>query len=120
MEAGAEAGVIAPLSINDAADLQDFFQREISDLFDHKGKSLPLFLYDNADIAFDPKHAHIRTRDVKKLSRLPFICGVKVSASRKVLGNYTKGAQHFKDQGEFGIYIGNAMLMCINYPATQL
>lgn len=111
LEAGADAAVIAPLSIGGAIDIQDFFQRQLSDLFDHKGKSLPLFLYDNADIAVDPKLAHIRTRDVKKLSRLPFICGVKVSASRKVLGNYTKGAQHFKDKGEFGIYIGNAMLM---------
>jgi dihydrodipicolinate synthase/N-acetylneuraminate lyase len=111
LEAGADAAVIAPLSIGDVTNIQDFFQREISDLFDHKGKSLPLFLYDNADIAVDPKLSHIRTRDVKKLSRLPFICGVKVSASRKVLGNYTKGASHFKDKGEFGIYIGNAMLM---------
>lgn len=111
LDAGADAAVIAPLSIGDAADIQDFFQRQISDLFDHKGKWLPLFLYDNADIAVDPKLAHMRTRDVKKLSRLPFICGVKVSASRKVLGNYTKGASHFKDKGEFGIYIGNAMLM---------
>jgi dihydrodipicolinate synthase/N-acetylneuraminate lyase len=111
VEAGADAAVIAPLSLHDAADMQDFFQREVSDLFDHLGKSLPLFLYDNADIAVDPKHLHMRTRDVKKLSRLPFVCGVKVSASRKVLGNYTKGALHFKDKGEFGIYIGNAMLM---------
>jgi dihydrodipicolinate synthase/N-acetylneuraminate lyase len=111
LDAGADAAVIAPLSIGDAADIQDFFQREMSDLFDHKGKALPVFLYDNADIAFDPRLAHIRTRDVKKLSRLPFISGVKVSASRKVLGNYTKGALHFKDKGEFGIYIGNAMLM---------
>jgi dihydrodipicolinate synthase/N-acetylneuraminate lyase len=111
LDAGADAAVIAPLSIADATDIEDFFQRRISDLFDHKGKALPVFLYDNADIAFDPKLSHIRTRDVKKLSRLPFICGVKVSASRKVLGNYTKGALHFKDKGEFGIYIGNAMLM---------
>jgi hypothetical protein len=28
-----------------------------------------------------------------------------------VLGNYTKGAAHFEDKGEFGIYVGNAMLM---------
>lgn len=111
LDAGADAAVIAPLSIGDATDIQDFFQRQISDLFDHKGKALPVFLYDNADIAFDPRLAHIKTRDVKKLSRLPFISGVKVSASRKVLGNYTKGALHFKDKGEFGIYIGNAMLM---------
>jgi dihydrodipicolinate synthase/N-acetylneuraminate lyase len=111
LDARADAAVIAPLSIGDATDIQDFFGRQISDLFDHKGRALPVFLYDNADIAFDPRLAHIRTRDVKKLSRLPFISGVKVSASRKVLGNYTKGALHFKDKGEFGIYIGNAMLM---------
>ncbi len=111
MDSGADAAVVAPLSIGGAMDIQDFFQRQVSDLFDHRGRSLPLFLYDNADIAVDPKLAHIHTRDVKKLSRLPFICGVKVSASRKVLGNYTKGALHFKDKGEFGIYIGNAMLM---------
>jgi len=28
-----------------------------------------------------------------------------------VLGNYTKGAAHFKDKGEFCVYVGNAMLM---------
>ena len=28
-----------------------------------------------------------------------------------MLGNYTKGALHFKDKGEFGVYIGDAMLM---------
>ncbi|MEP6637369.1 MAG: dihydrodipicolinate synthase family protein, partial [Acidobacteriota bacterium] len=111
LEACADAAVIAPLSIADLGDIVSFFQRDVSDLFDHKGRWLPVFLYDNADIAADPKISHIRTRDVKRLSRLPFIFGVKVSASRRVLGNYTKGAGHFKDQGEFGIYIGNAMLM---------
>jgi dihydrodipicolinate synthase/N-acetylneuraminate lyase len=111
MEAGADAAVIAPLSIKDGSDIVTFFQRDVSDLFDHKGGWLPVFLYDNADIAADPRAAHIRTRDVKRLSRLPFIFGMKVSAPRRVLGNYTKGAGHFKDKGEFGIYVGDAMLM---------
>jgi len=111
IESGADAAVIAPLSIADAGDIVSFFQRHVSDLFDHLGASLPVFLYDNADIAVDPRAAHLRTRDVKRLSRLQFVCGVKVSASRRVLGNYTKGAMHFKDKGEFGIYVGNAMLM---------
>ena len=111
IEAGADAAVIAPLSIRDADDGIDFFQRDVSDLFDHKGRWLPVFLYDNADIAADPRLSHIRTRIVKRLSRLSFIFGLKVSASRRVLGNYTKGAAHFKDKGEFGIYVGNAMLM---------
>ena len=111
IEAGADAVVIAPLSIGDLIDVVSFFQQDVSDLFDHKGRWLPVFLYDNADIALNPRNPHIRTRDVKQLSRLPFICGIKVSASRRVLGNYTKGASHFKDRSEFGIYIGNAMLM---------
>jgi dihydrodipicolinate synthase/N-acetylneuraminate lyase len=111
LEARADAAVVAPLSIADLGDVVSFFQRAVSDLFDHRGRWLPVFLYDNADIAADPRIPHIHTRDVKRLSRLPFIFGVKVSAPRRVLGNYTKGAGHFKDKGEFGIYVGNAMLM---------
>jgi len=111
LDARADAAVIAPLSIEDSRDMIDFFQREVSDLFDHKSASVPIFLYDNAEIAIDPRVPHIHTRDVKKLSRLPFIYGLKVSAPRRVLGNYTKGALHYKDRGGFGIYIGDAMLM---------
>lgn len=111
LDARADAVVIAPLSITDLVDVVSFFQQEVSDLFDHRGRWLPVFLYDNADIAANPDIPHLRTRDVKQLSRLPFIFGLKVSASRRVLGNYTKGAGHFKDKGEFGIYVGNAMLM---------
>jgi dihydrodipicolinate synthase/N-acetylneuraminate lyase len=111
IEARADAVVIAPLSITDLVDVVSFFQQSVSDLFDHRGRWLPVFLYDNADIAADPLIQHLRTRDVKRLSRLPFIFGLKVSAPRRVLGNYTKGAGHFKDKGEFGIYVGNAMLM---------
>jgi len=111
LESRADAVVIAPLSITDLVDVVTFFQQDVSDLFDHRGRWLPVFLYDNADIAADPRIPHLRTRDVKRLSRLPFIFGLKVSASRRVLGNYTKGAGHFKDKGEFGIYVGNAMLM---------
>jgi dihydrodipicolinate synthase/N-acetylneuraminate lyase len=111
LESGADAAVIAPLSIPDVSDVVSFFQREVTDLFDRAGRWIPVFLYDNANIAIDPRVPHIRTRDVKRLSRLHFLYGLKVSASRRVLGNYTKGAQHYKDKGEFGIYVGNAMLM---------
>src|SRR5256714_7298488 len=97
LDACADAAVIAPLSIGNVSDITEFFQRDVSDLFDRAGRWLPIFLYDNADIAFDPRAPHLRTREVKRLSRLPFIFGVKVSASRRVLGNYTKGAGHFKD-----------------------
>jgi dihydrodipicolinate synthase/N-acetylneuraminate lyase len=111
LEARSDAAVIAPLSIRDLGDVVEFFQRGVSDLFDHRGASLPVFLYDNADIAANPSIAHLRTRDVKKLSRLEFIYGLKVSAPRRVLGNYTKGALHYRDSRQWGIYIGDAMLM---------
>ena len=62
-----------------------------------------VYLYDNADIAVDPKVPHIRTRQVKALSRLDFVRGIKVSAPRKVLGNYTKAAASFRERGEFGV-----------------
>lgn len=106
-----DAIVIAPLTIGDLEDVVAFFHREISDLFDRRGQYVPIFLYDNRDIAADPKRQHIRTVDVKRLSRLPFVFGIKVSASRRVLGNYMRGASHYNDQGEFAIYIGNALLI---------
>ena len=111
LEARADAVVIAPLSITDLVDVVSFFQQDVSDLFDHRGRWLPVFLYDNADIAANPRIPHLRTRDVKHLSRLPFIFGLRCPPRAGCLATTRKGAGHFKDKGEFGIYIGNAMLM---------
>lgn len=109
----ADAAVIAPLAIADLdeANIVRFFQRDLTDLIEASGRELPVFLYDNADINAPNRSDHIRTHIVKELSRLPWICGIKVSAPRHVLGNYTKAALHYKQPGEFGIYIGNAMLI---------
>lgn len=110
---GADAAVIAPLAIEDLdeRDIVRFFQRDITDLLEASKADLPVFLYDNADITAPGQPPHIRTRIVKHLSRLPWLRGIKVSAPRHVLGNYTKAALHYKQPGEFGIYIGNAMLI---------
>ncbi len=48
---------------------------------------------------------------MKALSRLDFVRGVKVSAGKKVLGNYTQAAASFRARGEFGIYVGDALLI---------
>jgi dihydrodipicolinate synthase/N-acetylneuraminate lyase len=109
--AGADAAVLAPLSIRGLADPVSFVAREVADLLDGAKRRIPVYLYDNADIAADPKVPHIRTRQVKALSRLDFVRGIKVSASRKVLGNYTRAAAGFRERGEFGIYVGNALLI---------
>ena len=108
---GADAAVLAPLSIVGVDDPVRFVARDIADLLDARTRRIPVYLYDNADIAIDPKVPHIRTRQVKALSRLDFVRGIKVSAPRKVLGNYTKAALGFKDRGEFAIYVGDAMLI---------
>lgn len=116
IQLGADAAVIAPLAIEDLneSEIVRFFQRDIANLLESAlppGRELPIFLYDNADIAAAGQPPHIRTRIVKHLSRLPWVRGLKVSASRRVIGNYTKAALHYKQPGEFGIYIGNAMLI---------
>jgi len=108
---GSHAAVLAPLSIKDVDDPVRFVRRDVADLLDASPRRIPVYLYDNADIAIDPAVPHIRTRQVKEMSRLDFVRGIKVSAPRKVLGNYTKAARNFRDRGEFGIYVGNAMLI---------
>jgi dihydrodipicolinate synthase/N-acetylneuraminate lyase len=110
---GAHAVVIAPLAIDDLeeSDIVSFFRRELNEIIFAAPREMPVFLYDNADINSPGRTDHIRTHIVKDLSRLPWIYGIKVSASRRVLGNYTKAALHFKQPNEFGIYIGNANLI---------
>jgi dihydrodipicolinate synthase/N-acetylneuraminate lyase len=110
---GANAVVIAPLAIDDLeeSDIVRFFRRELNEIIFAAPREMPVFLYDNADINSPGRTDHIRTHIVKDLSRLLWIYGIKVSASRRVLGNYTKAALHFKQPHEFGIYIGNANLI---------
>ena len=108
---GADAAVLAPLSIEGVEDPVRFVAREVADLLDARSRRIPVYLYDNADIAVDPRVSHIRTRQVKAMSRLDFVRGIKVSASKKVLGNYTRAAAGFSERGDFGIYVGNAMLI---------
>lgn len=107
--AGVDAAVLAPLSIRGLRDPVRFVMHDVGDLLDARTRRIPVYLYDNADIAADPKVPHIRTRQVKALSRLDFVRGIKVSAPRRVLGNYTKAAAGFRERGDFGIYVGDAM-----------
>jgi dihydrodipicolinate synthase/N-acetylneuraminate lyase len=108
---GADAAVLAPLSIEGVEDPVRFVARDVADLLDARSRRIPVYLYDNADIAVDPRVPHIRTRQVKAMSRLDFVRGIKVSAPKKVLGNYTRAASGFSERGQFGIYVGNAMLI---------
>jgi dihydrodipicolinate synthase/N-acetylneuraminate lyase len=113
IQLGADAAVIAPLAIEDLEEtgIVRFFQQDLTNLIEASRSELPVFLYDNAEISAAGRAPHIRTRIVKDLSRLAWVRGIKVSASRRALGNYTKAALHYKQEGEFGVYIGNAMLL---------
>ena len=111
LHAGADAAVVAPLSIRDVKQPAEFVERDIGAVFNRAGRMLPLFLYDNADIAAPGKAAHLHTRDVKAMARLPYVRGIKVTASKTVIGNYTRAASHFKAGHEFAIYAGNAYLI---------
>jgi dihydrodipicolinate synthase/N-acetylneuraminate lyase len=111
LELNADAVVVAPLSIEDVDDCVDFVTRDIGAVYEEHKRALPLFLYDNADIAAAGKSDHLHTRDVKRMSRLGYVRGVKVTAGKAVLGNYMRAASHFKRKGEFVIYPGNAYLI---------
>jgi dihydrodipicolinate synthase/N-acetylneuraminate lyase len=111
LHAGADAAVVAPLSIKDLEHPAEFVERDIGAVFDRAGRMLPLFLYDNAGIAAPGKSPHLHTRDVKAMSRLPYVRGIKVTASKTVIGNYTRAASHFKAGHEFAIYAGNPYLI---------
>jgi dihydrodipicolinate synthase/N-acetylneuraminate lyase len=111
LELDADAAVVAPLSIADAVDPAAFVERDIGDVFQRRGRALPVFLYDNAEIAAPGKAPHLHTRDVKRMSRLDYVRGVKVTASKAVLGNYTRAASNFKLAHEFAIYAGNPYLI---------
>jgi dihydrodipicolinate synthase/N-acetylneuraminate lyase len=106
-----EAVVVAPLSIRDSDDPVGFVNREINALFERARRSIPVFLYDNAEISA-PGHApHLHTRDVKQMSRMDYVRGVKVTAGKAVLGNYTRAAAHFNRGGDFAIYAGDPYLI---------
>jgi len=108
LEIEADAAVIAPLAISDVADPVRFLMRDVADLLDARERRIPVFLYDNADIAAG-RQQYLRTRWVKQMSRLDFVRGIKVSAPPRKLGHYTKAARQFHDLGAFGIYVGNAL-----------
>ena len=111
IEAGADAAVVAPLSIRDVEHPAKFVERDIGAVYNRAGHVIPLFLYDNAEIAAPGNAPHLHTRDVKEMSRLDYVRGIKVTASKSVIGNYTRAASHFKASHEFAIYAGNAYLI---------
>jgi dihydrodipicolinate synthase/N-acetylneuraminate lyase len=119
LDLGANAAVVASLSIRDASDPVAFVNREIDSLFERRGRQMPVFLYDNAEIAAPGRPPHLHTRDVKQMSRMEYVRGVKVTAGKAVLGNYTRAAAHFNRGGDFAIYAGDPYLIFDLYAPPQ-
>ena len=114
LKLGVQAAVLNPLACQDAPDPLALFHRRILPLFEKSGKSLPLLLEDSGG-----GEARLRTRDLKQLTRLDEVMGLTVSAGPKIVGNYLKGARHFKARHEFGVYLGNAeMIFSLFKPAS--
>jgi arabinose-5-phosphate isomerase len=106
---GAAAAVVAPLAVEDIPGAGALFHRHIGPLYARLGRGLPIFLYDNPDVYRLGRQDRLRTREVKQLARLDYVCGVKVTADARTAGNYLKGARNFKARHEFGVYLGRAM-----------
>lgn len=119
LKLGADAAVIAPLATADVPDPLALFHRHVTPLYQRLGKGLPVLLYDNPDEYKQGKQDRLRTRQVKQLARLDYICGVKVTADPKTAGNYLKGARQAKARHEFGVYLGrSAQLFPLFRPAS--
>ena len=111
LEAGADAAVIAPLSIADADDPVAFVTQTIGEVFERRARTLPIFLYDNADIAAPGHPAYLSAGDLRRMARLSYVHGIKVTASKEVLASYARPPSYFKLGGGFAIYPGNAYLI---------
>jgi len=111
LEVGADAAVVAPLSITDVDDPVEFMTRAIGEVFDRHARTLPVFLYDNAEIAAGGKPAHLSIQDLRQISRLSYVHGIKVTANKEVLASYSRPPSYFKLGGSFAIYPGNAYLI---------
>ena len=111
LEVGADAAVVAPLSIADVDDPVDLVTRTIGEVFERRGRTLPLFLYDNADIAVAGRAAYLASNALRQMARLNYVHGIKVTASKEVFANYAHPPAYFKLGGSFAIYPGNAYLI---------
>jgi dihydrodipicolinate synthase/N-acetylneuraminate lyase len=111
LDVGADAAVVAPLSIIDIDDPVDFMTRAIGAVFEQYARTLPIFLYDNADIAAYGKPGHLAMQDLRQISRLSYVHGIKVTASKEVLASYSRPPAFSKLGGGFALYPGNAYLI---------
>lgn len=108
---GADAVVLAPLSVRGIDDPVRFVSRDVAVLLARGSRRVPLYLYDNAEIAVDPRAAHLRADQLKALAELDFVRGIKVSASLEVVDEVLRAVSDLREREAFGVYVGNAPLI---------
>ena len=108
---GADAAVVAPLAIADVDDPVAFVTRAIGEVFERRGRTLPIFLYDNAAIAVAGRATYLAGGVLRQMARLNYVHGIKVTASKEVFASYARPPAYFKLGGNFAIYPGNAYLI---------
>lgn len=111
LDVGADAAVVAPLAIADVDDPVAFVTRAIGEVFERRGRTLPIFLYDNAAIAVAGRATYLAGGVLRQMARLNYVHGIKVTASKEVFASYARPPAYFKLGGNFAIYPGNAYLI---------
>ncbi len=110
LEAGADALVIAPLAISGLADPVAFVRDEVAPRLCEQ-PDVPLYLYDNAEIAVDAAHPLLDAASLRALAALDCVHGIKISAPRDVVERaMTELDTAPAAARSFEVYIGYASL----------
>jgi dihydrodipicolinate synthase/N-acetylneuraminate lyase len=89
-DCGADAVVLSPLAIPGVADPVEFVRREIVARIERGPRSVPVLLYDNADIAADPARPYLSSAEIDALGRLDAIRGIKLSAPLEIVRRHAQ------------------------------
>ncbi len=107
------AVIVDPMATQGVLDPVEFFLRRWSPVMERSGRKLPLILEDSG------MGERLRVRDLKRLARLDYLVGLKLSAAPSVFSDYIKAARHYKTREQFGIYLGNAGLIFQLFKPSQ-
>lgn len=111
LAAGADAAVIAPLAIRGVDDPVAFIREEVGRVMAHE--RLPIYLYDNEEIAVDPARPYLTPEEADSLARLDFVRGIKVSAPIDIVDHHLRSSAERVERGapHHAVYVGYASLV---------
>jgi arabinose-5-phosphate isomerase len=101
------AVVAAPQATADVPDSVTLFLRHAVPLFVRLGKGVPVFLDEDPEAAARGRE-RLSTRELRRLARQDYVCGVLVRSDARAAGRFLKAARPYKARHEFGAYLGRA------------